>query len=202
MALNPLATTADLQVRGITIPDGIDVNRLLVAASTVVREAAGAPISQLTSTVTLPGSHSRWLDLPGGPVTEVTSITVNGVEVTNWTLEDGAVFRDSGWQFFERPWPWTAAPTRVEVTYTHGLAEVPEDIVDLVCSLVAMRLAAPYDVDPRVASEAIDDYRVSFTAADDGPLPVMQLPEATRTWLRNRFSGSNTYVTNSRRDRR
>lgn len=197
MALDPLATTAALDARGITLPDGFDADTALASASEAVREAAGCPISETTSTVKLTGSYERYLELPGGPVTNVDTVTTNDVAVTGWRLIDDKLYRSWGWQF---PQPDTGfcfdtGPGQLVVTYTHGLAVVPEDIIDLVCSMVAMRAATPYDVDARVTSEAIDDFRQTFAAAGGGS--AYQLPEATREWLRNRFT-SQAYVSGDR----
>ncbi len=90
-----------------------------------------------------------------------------------------------------------ATPGAVEVTFTHGLAEVPADIVDLVCSLVAGGLSAAagaYDPNRNLAYESIDDYRRGFRQGDDEVVNPMLLPAPTRAWLRSRFGGGAAVV--------
>lgn len=191
--LDPLAAAADLTARGITVASGEEtmVAVFLDEASAAVREAAGVPISKATSTVSLAGTTDRWLRLPGPPVTDVTDVTVDGDAVTDWKLSDGMLWRRCGWQ------P-DCEPVRVSLTQTHGLAEVPADIVGMVCSMVAMALrasrssvdgtgATPLPQD--VTSVSIDDYRVAFRQDGDRNLTVFTIPERVQRSLRARFGG-------------
>src|ERR1044072_4421586 len=107
MALDPLATTADLPA-SVDTSDAALVAQMLAAASAEVREAAGCAISEQTSTITIGGTSSRWLTLPGGPVTDVASVEVDGEAVTDWKLVDGRLWRACGWDGCE--------PTQLEVT--------------------------------------------------------------------------------------
>lgn len=192
MALAPLATTADLTTRGIDVSDTAKVDALLDAASDRVRDAAGSPIAQTIATVSLPGTCSARLEVPVRPVVSVQSASVDGTAVTDFKLVDGALWRAAGWQA-----RWDGIPSTVTVTLTAGLAEVPADIVDLVCSLVAAALAAELGRPAGVQSESIDDYQVSYATGDEAAVTVMDLPDRTRAWLRSRFGGS-AYVTGSR----
>lgn len=199
-ALEPLATAADLSARGIPVdetdPDPT-IAALLDAASAAVRDAAGSPISKVESTVTIAGEPSVRLDLPSRPVISVSAVSVDGVALTegvDYVLRGDALWRLRG--------PWAtrgAVPPQVEVTFEHGLPEVPADIVDLVCALVAGGLAARedgYDQHRSLTYEAIDDYRRGFQQGDAGPVSPMELPARTRRWLRTRF-GSGAAVVGS-----
>lgn len=189
MALPDLASGADLTARGIES----DTNTLtmLGVASTIVRGAAGSPILTTESTVTLTGWGERLLNLPGKPVTAVSSVTINEEDVA-YTLLDGQLFRAQGWGT-------SAYPVQVVVTLTHGFAAVPEDIIDLVCNLAvagAAELAAGGGShDPRVLIERIDDYQVQFAAGAESFASVMELPAGTRRMLSSRFGGSAQMVT-------
>lgn len=196
MALEPLATTADLAARGITITAPLDANKLLAAASAAVRDAAGAAISSVTSTVTLTGTRERYLPLPAGPVTDVAEVSANNHAITDFVVIDGQLYREFGWQFFlsNDQWQFTRAPSLITVTFTHGLAQVPDDIIDLVCSMVGQRVKTGYNVDPRLVSASIDDYREQYSV----DVQVGQLPESTREWLRQRFT-TNAYITGTHR---
>jgi hypothetical protein len=184
-ALPPLAALEDLSARGVTVPDGLDPEVALAAASAAVRDAAGCPISSVTSTITeVLVADGPWLTLPSGPVTGVASVVGPSGTVTGWVLISGRLYRGAGWP--------CAAPQQLTVTYTHGLAVVPADIVDLVCSLAAARLYSDPTRDPSVTSETIGNYRAGFSTE---PSKIgVELPERTRTWLRQRF-GTTVHVT-------
>lgn len=189
MALPPLATLADLQARGITVTAGETAlaTLYLEVASARVRDAAGSPVLSTTSTVDLPAPSGTRLRLPGPPVTGVTAVAIGGVPVSDWRRDGQDVWRRDGWRGCD-------GPTTVTATYTHGLAAVPADIVDLVCRMVAGALAAARDaadgtglaVDD-VLSERIDDYSVTYRASS--ALPGLSVPEGERELLAARFGG-------------
>jgi hypothetical protein len=193
VALDPLATAADLTARNITFDATTEatlVNTFLAEASAAVREAAGCPISQATSTVTLVGEFDDELRLPGPPVQSVSAVEVDGFEVTDWRLVDGSLYRWGGWR-------WACpGPSLVSVTYTHGLPEMPEDIVGYVCVLVAGALRESRESDDGtgiapergVTSERIDDYSVSI-APGEQPSTPFEIPDAVRLQLAARFGG-------------
>lgn len=194
MALSPLATVADLTARGLTVApeETALVGVYLDVASTAVRTAAGVPISQTTSTITLEGEPQQRLHLPGPPVTEVTTVVVDGQPVTDWRLRSGALWRAAGWSD-------PCEPSEVDVTYTHGLPEVPADIVDLVCRIAAATLIA-YRSQPNgeglaakdIRSERIGDYSVQY--GDGGRITEVELPQYLRDQLRARFGGGVSVV--------
>lgn len=183
--LPSLATPADLTARNIPINGDWDVNALLAAASAEVRSAAGVPVSRATFTATIPGVPDRWLVLPGQPVVFVEDVEIDGATVTDWKLVGGELWRGSGWQ------P-ACTPVNVTATITGGLVDVPEDIVDLVCSLVGLAQAAAedgYESKIGKAYESVDDYRVGYEQGAGQTAGVMELPDATRRRLRARFGG-------------
>lgn len=189
MALEPLATVADLVALGLAVDDAETaiVQTYLAVASAAVREAAGTPISQTTSTVTLEGEADQRLRLPGSPVTAVTVVELDGVALTDWRLRSDRLWRHGGWTACD-------GPSEVEVTYTHGLPEVPADIVDLVGRLVAGALSSYRAEDGGaslgtqvVTSERIGDYAVTY--GGDGLATDMELPAYLRERLAARFGG-------------
>jgi hypothetical protein len=185
MPLNPLATIADMEARGVTVDasETTPVTTYLDVASTIVREAAGSPISQTTSTITLESWGHR-LHLPGHPVTAVSAVSVDGVAVTDYKLLSGALTRAGGFCGFNRDF---REGTLVTVTYTHGLPTVPADIVDLVCRLVGQELTAlrSGDIASRgITSERIGDYSVTYSDAETG---TMRLSDYQRNRLAARF---------------
>lgn len=189
MSLPNLAATADLEARGIT-PTAVHTTMLAVASS-VVRAAAGSPILETTSTVTLTGWGGRMLHLPGIPVTEVDTVVLDGDTITDWKLVNAsALFRTCEWGYSDDP-------LDVVVTMTHGLPAVPAHVVQLVCDLaIAGAIAAPEGAhDPRVVAERIDDYSVTFAQGAQAVATAVELPSATRLWLRSQFGGGASVVT-------
>jgi hypothetical protein len=199
MALAPLATVADLAARGVTVDasEADAVATFLDVASATVRDAAGSPISETASTVVLEGDRGYRLRLPGLPVSAVTEVKLDGEVITDWTLRSGAILRDAGWQT-------GCIPSEVTVTYTHGLPEVPEDIIDLVCRLAAKSLVALRETpdgtgiaDRALVSERIGDYSAVYTYAT--PLySDAEIPDYLRARLAARFGGGAGTVVRSR----
>ncbi|MBI0294500.1 hypothetical protein JBE04_08390 [Streptomyces sp. PRKS01-29] len=194
MALLPLATVADLTARGLTVEstETAIVGVYLDVASAAVRDAAGSPISQTTSTITLEGEPDPRLRLPGLPVTAVSTVEVDGEPVTDWRLRSGALWRACGWSS-------GCEPSEVDVTYTHGLPVVPADIVDLVCRIAAAALVAYRSeaggtglAAQDVRAERIGDYSVTY--GDDGRITEMELPDYLRRRLAARFGGGAAVV--------
>lgn len=193
MALPSLATVADLEARGVTVSTEEEtiVTTFLAVASSTIRDAAGAPISETTSTITLEGSPGAWLHLPGKPVTAVSDVLIDGSAVPDYSLRSGSLWRLCGWQT-------GYGPSQVTVTYTHGLPNVPADIVDLTCRLAAVALSSQRSgsLETRpVVSERIGDY--SATYAYDSLFTESELPDYVRSRLAARF-GNGATVVNSR----
>lgn len=186
MALANLAVTGDLSARGIT-PTAVHTTMLAVASS-IVRGAAGSPILTTTSVVTLWGlDSSHWLDLPGKPVTVVSTVVHDGDTLTandDYKLVDGRLWGAS-------PWGDGCEPRKVVVTMTHGFAVVPANIVQLVCDLaiVGAVAAAEGAHNPNVIAESIDDYAVSFAPGAEAVASAVELPRLTKMWLRAQFGG-------------
>lgn len=186
MALPNLAVTADLSARGIT-PTAVHTTMLAVASS-IVRAAAGSPILATTSTVTLWGlDSSHWLDLPGKPITAVSTVVHDGDTLTaddDYKLVDGRLWGAS-------PWGDSCEPLKVVVTMSHGFTAVPAHIVQLVCDLTIAGAAAATDGahNPNVIAERIDDYAVTFAPGAEAVASAVELPHLTKAWLRAQFGG-------------
>lgn len=185
MALETLAKSADLSARGVDVSNGTLVETMLRVASSLVREAAGCPITETTGTITLWATDdARWLDLPR-LTTTVSAVVVDGAACTDYAWAGNRLYRQCGWGSC-----W--APRRIDVTLTQGYAEVPDHIVQLVCDLAILGINTSADGahDPRVWVESIDDYRVTFNQKGDILASAMELPPATRKALAAMFGGS------------
>lgn len=202
-----LATTLDLAKRGIALSAGefdLAANYLDVA-SEYVRQAAGVQISQQISTVEIEGSIDVWLRLPGVPVTAVAEVVLDDVALVadvDYLLRSGALWRELGWSR-QASWVSRMRPSKVVATYTHGLPNIPSDIVDLVCRLATAALVA-WRATPDGSGLAstgterqvtLGDYSVTY--ASDGRITEMILPTQIREQLAARF-GQNLAVVKSR----
>ena len=114
--------------------------------------------------------------LPKRPVTAVTSVVLVGlngtpdITVVGWGWDGLDVVDVSGWDSVmvnlpewlnDRSW----LPSTYRVTYTHGYATVPADIVALVCAMVGRTMAAP-SAASGLTSETIGSY--SYRTAEPG----------------------------------
>lgn len=200
MALTSLVTAGDLADRNIAVPCDVDATAVLASVSSALRDAAGSPINSTTSTVQLVSPGDQWLDLPAGPVTSVASVAI-GSDAALAVGSDYVQIGDSLWRL--RGWRSSTSnhygPTMITVTYTHGLASTPDDIIDLACSLAGMAFAQAergmYGIQNRVQSETTGADSVTWLhparelSGAPSPSPV-DIPLNTRNWLRARFGTS------------
>lgn len=181
MALTPLAAVADLPSAWQSHPDA---SRALLVASAAIRDAAGSAISEQTVTVTLNAPKGTLLSLPS-PVTEVTAVTVDGIALNedDYEVLSNGLWRHCGWGY---------APVPVSVTFTFGLAAVPDDVADLACQLAASWLShndLGGGSTAGLLSARIDDAAETYSDESAGQVSPVYLPEITRNWLAARFGG-------------
>ncbi|HOU22666.1 MAG TPA: hypothetical protein PLN42_00275 [Anaerolineae bacterium] len=116
-------------------------------------------------------SRCTKLFLPELPVVSVAAVVEDGETLVEGADEDyqlgsyGILYRRNGY--------WAQGVQVVEVTYTHGYATIPQDVVD-VATRAASRAyqaalkAADAGGVPGVASKSLGDYSVSFQAEQGG----------------------------------
>lgn len=191
MTLEPLATLADLTALNIDTSNVALADSLLASVSAAVREAAGTPITETTSTVRFATESSRRVELPARPVRSVSSVKLDGEELTegvDFVVRDGHLWRLGG-----RPWhDYGQVPRELEVTFTHGYTQVPADIVRTVCVYVAAGIAAAQDGfegHRGLQYRSIDDVREGFLSGADEVVDPTELTERTKAALRARFGG-------------
>lgn len=136
-----LATVADLEARLGRSMDATELVRaeaLLAGASARVRSYTGQQFEQSTTTDRVRVRSGR-LRLPQRPVTAVTALAdMNGNDITfTWHAGNDILLGSSGYPV-RHPIDdaWYRHHDWVDVTYTHGYAEIPDDVVEVVCQMV------------------------------------------------------------------
>lgn len=204
-----LAQVADLAARLNVDPDGLTTQQqlqwetLLEDASEAIRDVIGSPLDFRTSTITMwvgdlpvvgraqmrPQVNNRFdtralvysqlIRLPAVPAVELISITdefgpIDGELLDSHTLR-----------------VWTAN-TLVTITYTHGWAVIPRELVRWTCVLAASMLQASktgnLGMAGGISSVGIDDGRVAFAASQPGQ--AIDLPDTVRVRLRATYGPS------------
>ncbi|MFR9796629.1 hypothetical protein ACL02U_12095 [Streptomyces sp. MS06] len=186
MALSSLATVADLEA-AMRLDAGslssTQADLALRRASARVRRYLGQDISLVADdTIEVPGGE-RVLAVPQRPLVVDGTHTLTVVEISvpgsvETTLTENRDFTRLGNEL-TRGYPWYA-PTRtmgwpwrqqqgvwapkVRLTYSHGYAEIPDDIVDVVLDLASMNLSNPENL----RSISIDDYARTFASETIG----------------------------------
>lgn len=163
MALQPFATAADLAaVKGPV--DDAAAAVALASASAVIRKWARQTISRVVDdTVRLRVLDCDELVLPQRPVVSVSEVAVNGLVLNDWVLSGDRLLRAGGWHRL----PGTTTypdPGLVQVTYTHGFEEIPDDVRAVCLDLASATLANP----SMLRQESIDDYARTFASESLG----------------------------------
>lgn len=167
-----LATVEDVEARlgrELTAAEETRVTALLADASAMVRSYTKQDFTQAETTEVLPVVADRAV-LPQRPVTTVSSVKLlwaqgNG---TNTRLPVPYVWDELDTVTWDLATiinaPEIDEPTStVEVTYTHGYAEVPDDVVATVCAMALRQLAAPATAGLR--SVTVGGYSESYADA-------------------------------------
>lgn len=157
MALPAFATAADLAAVTQSEVSPAAADLALASASAMIRSWTRQTITRVVDDVaTLRVINERELILPQRPVESVSRVRVNSLALLDWVLSGDRLLRTGGW----RRLPGTTTypdPGLVEVTYTHGWGEVPDDVRAVCLDLASMSVTNPgylreYDV-------SIDDYQ-------------------------------------------
>lgn len=199
-----LATQADLEAALQRTLDPTQAALALKRASARVRKYCRQEITLVEDeTITLPG-NGRVLRLPQRPLVlddthPLTVIELFGITNVEYTALEGRDFtrigteltRGEAWWAPTRlmgfPWlrPQGVWAQRVQVTYSHGYTDIPDDIEDVVLDLAAMAMTNPQGL----RSESIDDYSRTFAAEMiGGPQLSAEHKEALRPYRVAAFS--------------
>lgn len=159
-----LATVTDLETRLGRTLTGADLARaeaLLDDVSAAVRGYTGQQFSTATSTVRLKSRGGK-VRLPQRPVTAVTAVVdTDGVAVEHDWWQFDTIELDTSWNRFDRE---LVSRDYVDVTYEHGYATVPDEIVAVVCQIAARAYGRPAD-ETAYTSENVAGYGYSIGGA-------------------------------------
>ncbi|MFE5896852.1 hypothetical protein ACFQ67_05440 [Streptomyces sp. NPDC056488] len=153
MELPALATVDQLATWMQREPDELPSSAALVldVASSIVRREARQAFTRGTSSATL-YPHGGWVVLPQRPVISVQEVRGGGqvVPADRWTLvRDRLCVLDD---------------QAVTVTYTHGYARVPGDVLAVVLTLAGRVLSNPADL----RQESVGSVSVTYSAETIG----------------------------------
>lgn len=170
-----LATIVQLEARlGRDIPNGTETTQaqaLLDDASAAVRGYTGQSFDEDETTERIWPRDGR-IRLSQRPVIEVSAVkNVDGNDISfTWYEGDSVVVGATPLNYFEVNGIGTQP---VDVTYEHGYATVPEDIVAVVCQIAGRALTRPAD-EAGLTQESIAGYSYSLgAAAGAGPLGML-----------------------------
>lgn len=174
--MTDLASIDDLAAhmdRSISTDEVSRATALLGYASAVVRTFTGQHFTQVTETVRLPVRAGR-CRLPQYPVTGVSAVAVaEGSAITfSWVAGQVVDCNPSQLNAFEIE-PFRTRLQWVDVTYTHGYATVPADVVGVVCDVAAAALASPPE-DSGVQTETLGPFSTSYGSNYPGGVRLTQ----------------------------
>lgn len=141
------------------------VERVLEMASAVVRAYTGQFFELVADEdVVLVPDNDGWYRLPQRPIVDVTVLTDQDAVDLMTTY----AFDTEGWLRNFPVYPLAARPrwpfSSLSVTYSHGYAVIPADVVMVVCSMAGRSVSNPAGI----RSESVGDYAVVYAIPDTG----------------------------------
>lgn len=180
MALPALATAADMTRFGYPTVSAA----LLDRASVRVRAYSRQTLTRvLDDTVTGLRTVTGSVRLPQRPADKPTAVFVdNGLgyvtPIQTWGFNGRRVICPhilprqhwARWDWSPStvwPGPWLAAclcvASTVNLTYSHGYTEIPDPILDVVCSVAARLANTPMGMESGIRQESVGDYAVTYS---------------------------------------
>lgn len=164
-----LALSTDIVARlgrALTAQEALRIVPILKDASSVVRNYTGQEFTAGTSTAKRLRVRRGTVTLPQRPVTAVSAVVSSAGEPVLYQWDGFDTIATSGNVPDAWAWvPFTGLGSRVvDVTYTHGYAAIPDDIINVVCA-IAIRALGRKPEDSALASESIAGYSYSVREA-------------------------------------
>lgn len=176
-----LATKTDLVARlgrDITCEEDARLDALLADASALIRAYTGQEFAVATDAQVTLRAQAGLIRLPQRPVTAVSSVVAIGgngapdLTLTDWWWDGLDMVRiGAGEYVINLPDQWwddeDGYPGTFRITYSHGYASVPPDVVAVACGMVLRTLTAP-TVAGGIVSETIGPYSYRLDSAGAG----------------------------------
>lgn len=213
--MDPLATVEDLEARlgrPLTPEEAARVAALLDDASALVRAYTGQDFTLTVGDVITLRPVGTVVRLPQRPVQQVTQVVAVGgsTAIPDIVLPAGAwTFDgidkvdiwppDSSW-FLSLPESWTdgwGAVDTYRLTYDHGYATGPADVVAIVCAIVLRTLLSP-SMTPGMVSERIGAYNYQLQQGSGSAGASVQLTQGDRDALKRYRRTATTIQTRAR----
>ncbi|MGV8973366.1 MAG: hypothetical protein ACOH10_13675 [Rhodoglobus sp.] len=182
IVLTALATVADLSGRlGVVPPSNPSVaytqmSLALEDASSDLRGAIGQALNFGTSTVSVWATPDGYVRLPAVPAITITLVLDEGVAVDYRKVDSATLYVPSGYA------------RMLDVTYTHGWATIPGELVKWTCVLAAASLAAAQTgnlgMSGGLSSVGVDDARATWATNAGEQGEGVSLPERVAERLR------------------
>lgn len=115
------------------------LSRLITAASVFVLEYLSRDLALATHSLTFSGHGGRTYIAPQYPVTEITSLSIDGVTIPprSSVLGNGYAFDELG--IYLTGYSFTRGQMNVSLTYKAGYASIPEPVEQAVIELVGLK---------------------------------------------------------------
>lgn len=194
---DPLVTLAELEDRlgrDLSPEEARRAEALLADASALIRAYTGQSFDLVRGDVVQLTALGRVLELPQRPVLAVTSVTAVGCDglpdfpLAGWcwdgdTTIDMCAIDPNVWVSLPAWWWDSGCGCSYKVTYDHGYAVTPPDIVAIVCGMVNRVLVAPSMVEGML-SERVGPFGYTLQQGSSGtPGPSVRLTQADRDAL-------------------
>lgn len=138
--------------------DTYTATQAITNASTRFETEADTRFSVATHIWTTEGYGQDVIMLPRRPVAAVTSVTVDGVAVTDYALRGASLYRIVRWG------GTSAYAADVVITYTYGYTSAPDDVKEAVLVMAAQAYSNP----DGLSRTQVDDY----IETRDATLPI------------------------------
>lgn len=184
--MSALASQADVEARlgrDLIPAEEARVEALLADASALVRSYTGQSFTLVEDDEVVLPAIGGAITLPQRPVIEVTRVVaIGGSEalpdftLVDWLYDEVDTIRiGEGACIINLPQAWwddEGYPGTYRVTYSHGYASVPADVLSVVCGMALRPLTAP-TLAGGVVSETVGSYSYRLDAAGAGLGVVM-----------------------------
>lgn len=157
--------TAYLADVGLAVPS--DLDKIITGVSAAMQSFASRNFVSQSYSVALDGAGTDRVSLPNTPITAVSALTIDGVNIpaAASALAQGFVFSET--QVLLRGYRFCRGVQNVALTYTAGFVTIPADLRRAACQGVAAVVASFDYTDPRVLEFAAGGTRIKLASQAD-----------------------------------